>query len=201
MARTAIQAPPAAWGDKVDSWRTCRSRLALDHPVLRVEEVTRQRADGPSHDFVVLRAPDWVNVLPITPQGQVVLIRQWRQGSRAPSLEIPGGIVDPGESPQEAGARELLEETGYVADRLVHQGQVNPNPAFFDNTCHTFLALEAVPRSAPRPDDGERIEVLTRPLADLPGLVADGTINHSLVLAALCFFWLGRGWPPPGPPA
>lgn len=182
----------------MDSWRTRRSRLALDHPVLRVEQVTRQRADGLSHDFVVLRAPDWVNVLPVTPQGQVVLIRQWRQGSQAPSLEIPGGIVDPGESPQEAGARELLEETGYVAGRLIHLGQVNPNPALFDNTCHTFLAQDAVPRAAQRLDDGERIEVLTRPVADLPGLVADGSINHSLVLSALCFFWLRGAWPPPG---
>lgn len=181
----------------MDSWRTLKSRLALDHPVLRVEQVTRQRADGLNHDFVILRASDWVNVVAVTPQGRVVLIRQWRQGSGAPSLEIPGGIVDPGESPAQAGARELLEETGYVAAELVPLGQVNPNPALFDNTCHTFLARDAVPQSPQRLDDGERIEVLARPVADLPGLVADGSINHSLVLSALCFFWLSGGWPPP----
>lgn len=129
----------------------------------------------------------------------MVLIRQWRQGSQAPSLEIPGGLVDPGETPQEAGARELLEETGYVAGRMLHLGQVNPNPALFDNTCHSFLALEALPLARQRLDDNERIEVITRPLGDLAGLVADGSIDHSLVLAALCFFWLRRGWPPPQP--
>jgi 8-oxo-dGTP pyrophosphatase MutT (NUDIX family) len=181
----------------LEAWRTRQTLIALDHPVLRVEKVTRQLADGPPHDFVVLRASDWVNVLPITPQGQVVLIRQWRHGSGRTSLEIPGGIIDPGESPAQAGARELLEETGYTAGRLLRLGQVNPNPALFGNTCHSYLALEAVVQAPPRLDDGERIEVLTRPVGDLPGLVRDGSINHSLVLAALCFFWLQGGWPLP----
>jgi ADP-ribose pyrophosphatase len=182
----------------LEPWRTCQTHVALDHPVLRVERVTRRLAMGPPHDFVVLRSPDWVNVLPITPEGRVVLIRQWRQGSGRPSLEIPGGIIDPGESPEQAGARELLEETGYAAGRLLRLGQVNPNPALFGNTCHYYLALEAVPLAAPCLDDGERIEVLTRPVEDLAALVRDGSIDHSLVLAALCFFWLDGGWPPPG---
>jgi 8-oxo-dGTP pyrophosphatase MutT (NUDIX family) len=181
----------------LEAWRTCHTHLALDHPVLRVERATRRLADGPLHDFIVLQAPDWVNILPVTPRGQVVLIRQWRQGSGRPSLEIPGGIIDPGESPREAGARELMEETGYAASRLVRLGQVNPNPALFANTCHSYLALEVAPQAPPRRDDSERIEVLRRPVADLPGLVRDGSIDHALVLAALCLFWLQGGWPPP----
>ncbi|MFH1036337.1 MAG: NUDIX hydrolase [Pseudomonadota bacterium] len=180
----------------MEAWRTCHSQVALDHPVLRVERASRRLADGPLRDFIVLHSPDWVNILPITPQGQVVLIRQWRQGSAAPSLEIPGGIIDPGESPEQAGARELLEETGYAAPRLLRLGQVNPNPALFSNICHSYLALEARPQAPPRPDDDERIEVLTRPVADLPELVRQGVIDHSLVLSALCFFWLAGGWPP-----
>ncbi len=185
----------------MEAWRTCHTHLALEHPVLRVERATRSLAGGPPHEFIVLRAPHWVNVLPITPQGQVVLIRQWRQGSGQASLEIPGGIIDPGETPEQAGLRELLEEPGYAAAQMVRLGQVNPNPALFDNTCHSYLALGATPQAGQRLDDGERIEVLTRPLADLPGLVQDGSIDHSLVLAALCFFWLRGGWPPPGAPS
>lgn len=181
----------------MQAWRTRHSQLALDHPVLRVERATRSLADGPSHDFIVLRTPQWVNVLPITSEGQVVLIRQWRHGSERPSLEIPGGIVDPGETAEQAAARELLEETGYAPERLTRLGQVNPNPAMFDNVCHSYLALGCRLRAGQRLDDSERIEVLTRPVADLPGLVTQGAIDHALVLASLCFFWLQGGWPPP----
>lgn len=168
----------------------------MDHPVLRVERVERSRQDGQAHQFIVLHSPAWVNIVPVTPEGRVVLIRQWRQGSQAPSLEIPGGLVDPGESPEAAAARELLEETGYASPGLVHLGKVNPNPALFDNTCHTYLAPQAVRVAEPRLDDTENIEVLTVPGQEVPGLVRRGEIDHSLVLAALCFHWLAQGWPP-----
>ncbi len=181
----------------MNRWHTLSSQVVLDHPVLKVEVASRRRSQGELHDFVVLHSPDWVNVVPVTGDGRVVLIRQWRHGSRGCSLEIPGGMVDPGETPLEAGARELLEETGFAARGLAYLGRVNPNPALFDNTCHTFLAMDAEPAAPQRPDDTEVIEVVLAPLADLPGMVRRGEIHHSLVLAALTFYWLEKGWPLP----
>lgn len=174
-------------------WRTLRSSLALDHPVLKVERALRRDHGGKEHEFVLLHSPDWVNVVPITAEGRAVLIRQWRQGSQELTLEIPGGLVDPGESPAQAGARELREETGYLAGELSFLGKVNPNPALFSNTCHTFLALDCRLEGLQRLDPTERIEVVTVPVRDLPGLVSRGQIVHSLVISALSFFWLRGG--------
>lgn len=178
-------------------WRTVESTLALDHPVLKVERARRRGETGQEHEFVLLHSPDWVNVVPLTAEGRVVLIRQWRQGSQQTTLEIPGGIIDPGETPAQAGARELREETGYLAGEMVFLGKVNPNPALFSNTCHTFLARGCRLDGGQRLDPTERIEVVSAAPADLPGLVRSGEIVHSLVISALSFFWLagGAGFP------
>ena len=89
----------------------------------------------------MLRAPDWVNVIPLLAGGEVVLVRQWRYGTAAPTLEIPGGMVE-AESEREAAERELLEETGYRARSWRRLGEVHPNPAFLTNRCGTWLATD-----------------------------------------------------------
>ncbi len=174
-------------------WNDCGSRLVFEHPLLSLEGVERARSKGRARDFLVLHSPPWVNVVAVTPQARMVLIRQWRQGTRQETLEIPGGLVDPGETPLEAGARELLEETGYQAAEMLPLGWVHPNPALFDNRCYTFLAREAVPVAGQNLEETEDIEVLLRPLQDLPGMVAQGEISHSLVISALTLFWLKYG--------
>jgi 8-oxo-dGTP pyrophosphatase MutT (NUDIX family) len=176
----------------VKSWRTERAETVLEHPVLRVERV-RRRAGGAAHEFLLLTSPDWVNVVPVTDEGMVVLIRQWRHGIAAPTLEIPGGLVDPGEKPAGAAARELAEETGYAAGGLEGLGWVHPNPALFGNRCFTFLATGCRPAGPPRPEDTEEIEVELAPLARVPELIREGRITHSLVVAAFARLWLSRG--------
>jgi len=176
-------------------WRDTARRMCLQHSVLSVAEVRRRRTDGAEGEFIVLESPEWVNVVALTPQDEVVLVRQWRHGIGEVALEIPGGLVDPGESPARAAVRELAEETGYHASHWEPLAWVHPNPALFTNRCHTFLARGAVRRGAPHPDPHEEIEVLTLPLEEVPALIRRGGITHSLVLSAFCHLWLRVGWP------
>jgi len=176
------------------AWRTLESQLVYRSPVLEVKRCIKShpRREAP-HEFVTLHSSDWVNLVALTPREKMVLIRQYRQGCERVTLEIPGGMVDPGESPEQAAARELWEETGYQAQSLRFLGRVNPNPALFDNTCHTFLASGARRVSRQHLDETEDIEVLEMDPARVAELVRTGELDHSLVVAALCFFWLERG--------
>ena len=144
----------------------------------------RPSSGGDSRDAFVIDAPDWINVIPLTDDRQVVLVRQFRFGVERVTLEIPGGMCDPGEAPEAAARRELAEETGYQARELRPLGSVEPNPAIQSNRCHTFLALGAFPAGPPRPDPGEELELTTVPLDAIGGLIADGSITHSLVVSA-----------------
>lgn len=147
------------------------------HPVRQTEK-----------DFYVIHSPDWVNVLALTTDHHLVLVNQFRFGVDAFSLEIPGGVMDLGESPVEAGVRELREETGYVGSEARILGSVHPNPAIQSNRCHLVL-VENVKRSAELDwDPDEEIEVLTAPVNHVYEWARTGKITHSLVLDALLFF-------------
>jgi len=144
-------------------------------------------------DFFVLEAPDWVNVIPLTPDRHVVLVEQYRHGIEGPTLEIPGGIIDPHDpSPIAAAVRELREETGYEADALLPLGVVHPNPAIQTNRCYTFLAHGARRVGDPEPDEGEDLSLMSVPLARVPDLIRQGKITHSLVVAAFLWFFLSE---------
>ncbi|HEY3359706.1 MAG TPA: NUDIX hydrolase [Polyangia bacterium] len=153
---------------------------------------------GAVHDFYVLRGPDWCNIIPITDGGDVVMIRQYRYGSREITLEVPGGMVDATDaSPLEAARRELLEETGYAARAIEPIGSIRPNPAIQSNTCHSFVARGAHLVAPPHFDSTEDIDVVLVPLAEIPARVARGEITHCLVVVAYAYL-LGLA-PPPAP--
>lgn len=169
----------------VKPWRRLSSEIEQQHRIfdVRAERYLSPRTGEP-FDAVVLECSDWANVVALTAAGEVVLIRQYRFGSDEVTLEIPGGLVDPGETPIEAARRELREETGYEAERLVSLGSVAPNPAMQRNRLHCFLAEGCREVGAPQPDEGEDIEVVLQPLTAVPRLLASGEISHALVAVA-----------------
>ena len=168
----------------------------------RIFKVRRDRASHPdggeANDYYVLEQPGWVNVVAITTDEQVVMVRQWRHGTRSIDLEIPAGLVDPGETPLETAARELEEETGFVSTTLEVIGEMRPNPAIQDNVCTIVLATGCEQRSAQRLDTDEDIEVVLLSYEALQRQVHDGTIHHGIVLFAL-YRWLDHSgrtrWP------
>jgi ADP-ribose pyrophosphatase len=139
---------------------------------------------GRRHEFLRLDAPDWVNVVALTSCGDLVLVEQFRHGTDQTTLEIPGGAVDPGESPTEAAARELEEETGYRAAALHLLGTVEPNPAFLSNHCSTFLASGCAPVGVRHLDPSEEIALRLVSLEQFTDLIERGVIRHALVVAA-----------------
>lgn len=136
-------------------------------------------------EFYALQANDWVTVIPLTAEGKVILIEQYRFGLDEPTLEIPGGIIDPGEEPMETAERELLEETGYRAEEWSSLGKVSTNPAILTNHSHLFVARGCRFTGSVNPDPHERIRVHEVERETFLGWAADGTVHHSIVLAAV----------------
>jgi len=152
-------------------------------------QVNRQESSSPvtgkTHPFYVLSTRPWTNVVALTPEGRMVMVNQFRHGSQGMSLEIPGGAVDPKDpSPLEAARRELKEETGHEALEWVPLGEIHPNPAILDNSCHLFLALGARKVSDLKLDEAEEVEVSLHALAEVREMVRAGRIRHALVVAA-----------------
>ncbi|MFO7785988.1 MAG: NUDIX hydrolase [Thermodesulfobacteriota bacterium] len=173
------------------SWEVLSSRRDKSYRVFHMRtDRARSPRTGRDHDFYILESADWVNVISVTPSEEVVLIRQYRHGIRDITLEIPGGIVEPGDTPEDAARKELAEETGYMDRGMTYLGYVHPNPAILNNRCHTFLARDVFPNGDQDQDDKEDIEVLLRPLSEVPRLIRENRITHALVLAAFYRFYM-----------
>lgn len=156
----------------------------------------RSRQSGRSHDYYVMHLADAVNVIAITPDKEVVLVRQFRAGSRRDSLEPPGGLLEPEEDPCEAGARELLEETGYAGDHAVFLGSAWSNPSIMTSRISMVVVNNARRVAAPRLDVGEEVAVELVPAHAILRMIRDGRIDHALSVMTL-LWWLGSEWPNP----
>ena len=142
------------------------------------------------HHFYVMETPDWINVIPVTPEGNIVLIRQYRAGTDAVTTEIPGGVIDKKDaSPEAAARRELEEETAYVSDNLSLLGAVHPNPSFMANTCYFVVAEGARPVGKTHFDPGEDIETFEMAPEELKQAIQSGKIKHALTVAALGLYF------------
>lgn len=154
------------------------------------QEIRRNPRNRALGRYAVLHCPDWVNVVARTVDGRFVMIRQWRAGTDEITLEVPGGMGDPGEAPTAAGLRELLEETGYGGGTARLLGQVTPNPAFQTNRCSTIFVDGCEKVAEPTLDGGEAIDTLLMAGADVAAALRDGTIHHALVVAAFTHYMM-----------
>ena len=171
---------------KLLPWKRVRSETVGRFRVFEVDRGEWTDAAGrPRGDAYTMRCSDWCNVVAVTPDDELVMVWQYRFGTDAMSLEIPGGVIDPGESPEVAAARELREETGYVADALEPLVVVEANPAMQNNRCFTFLARGARRAAETAFDAQEEIETVLVPARLVPELLEEERVRHSLVHSAL----------------
>ena len=178
---------PGAEG--IQPWPTVSEETIGRYSIFSLSRSVRSSPrSGRHHVFLRLDAPDWVNVIALTPAAELVLVEQYRHGTDSVTLEIPGGVVNAGEPAQAAAERELREESGFEAGEMRFLGTANPNPAIFTNTCGTFLATDCHRVGDVQPDPGEDLEVVTLDKAGLKAAIHAGEVDHALVLAA--FAWL-----------
>ncbi len=174
----------------IKDWKLIESKFFGSFKIfdLKVERFLSPRTNK-EYDFYVIESNNWVNIIPITKDEQVVFIKQFRHGTKSITLEIPGGIVEDYDDPKSAAIRELEEETGYTSNDVEFLGKVHPNPAFLNNWCYTYLAKDVKKISAQRLEEQEDIEVTLIPLSEVKDLILSEKITHSLVVSAFLFFF------------
>jgi len=170
---------------QVEIWKRQTSEPVADCRIFKVREDFCQRdSDGAEHSFFVVECPDWVNVIALTKDKEVVLIEQYRQGAEEIILEIPGGMIDTGEDPEAAARRELLEETGYDSNEFICLGKSRPNPAINNNWMHHYLALDCEKTRETAFDEHESLSTRLAPLDEIPQLIENEQFTHSLAIVA-----------------
>ena len=172
--------------NKQTAWEHIRSTFGPDLRLFRVRfDWLKNPRNLHTVKATILESLDWVNVVALTPQENVVVVHQYRFGNREMTTEIPAGIIEPGETSKEAAVRELREETGYTSQEWTYLGYVEPNPAFLNNRCHHWLALRAEQTSPQVLDEGENLLVSEMSLDEIGREVQAGRFRHSLALTAL----------------
>jgi 8-oxo-dGTP pyrophosphatase MutT (NUDIX family) len=174
----------------IKPWQTVRSKPSGDFRVFTIRTDTKiSPRTGHEHDVFIIDSVNWVNVIAVTADDHLVMVEQFRHGSNSVELEIPGGMMDPGEtSPVATGVRELREETGYEGENARILGQILPNPAIMSNVCYTILVEKCRYVCDVQFDHGEDLVTKLVPVRDIPQMVAAGKIQHSLVLVGLYYF-------------
>ena len=172
-----------------DDWKIKSRKYLGNFKIFDIEKLkTISPRTGKELPFFLLNCQDWVNIIAITKENNIVMVKQHRFGTSKTELEIPGGIIEEGEEPMEAAKRELLEETGYEGNEFTYLGHVDPNPAFQTNKCHVTLIENCEWVSKQKLDPGEDIAVETVSQRNIRELIRDGTIRHSLVIAAFSLY-------------
>ena len=176
---------------EVHHWETLSESSLVETPIFSLKSKRcRHPKRGSEGDFYVIESNDWVNVLPITVDHQVILVNQYRFGVECESWELPGGVIDDGENdPVEAGLRELREETGYTSKSAELMQSIRPNPAIQNNFCHLVVARNCVLSEQIKWDEHEEISMKLVPIEEVFEMAFRGEIFHSLSVTALFFYY------------
>ena len=172
----------------IKKWKTLKSKQIFGNSLFGLREDTvKSPKTNNLHPVWIMNAPTWINIIPITKDKEVILIKQYRFGKQEITVEIPGGMLNKDENPKEAAIRELLEETGYTSSNVVQIGRVTPNPALMNNYTYSFLAIDVEKTTEQKLDDMEDIELLKVNLEKIPSLIKNQKIDHALVISAFYF--------------
>lgn len=174
--------------DEELKWKVGQKKSLLKTVVFDVTSSKNTASNGVTGDYIVLDAPDWVIVIPETDKKTFYMVKQWRHGEKALSVEFPGGVIDEGETPEQAARRELLEETGCIANKLVQLGKVNPNPALFSNHTYIFYASDLQPTGTQKLDNDEFVHYLELSIDEVLENMGTEQFPHALMSTALLFF-------------
>lgn len=175
-----------------NNWERLEEELVFDGRIFELKTVSYfRKKKNQKEKYHFINSTDWINIIPITPQNEIVMINQFRIGIDNVTLETPGGLVDSHEKdPIITARRELMEETGYEVDEVEFIGKAFPNPAIQNNTIHFYLGKNAKKTGEQNLDPGEDIEVTLRSMNEIPDLIQNGTIMHAMAITAFGFLFL-----------
>lgn len=177
----------------IEPWVTTNEKPKYTTNIFKLlSREMKLESENHSATFSILEAPDWINVIPMTPEGDLVLVEQYRYGVERPTLELPGGMVDAGENPLDTAKRELLEETGYEGEEWISLGKVSSNPAILTNYTHTYVVKNCKKIREQQLDGNERINVHLLPETDFLELIHRDQVHHSLVVAAMAKYLIWK---------
>ena len=175
----------------IAKWETLDSNFLGNYKVFDLYRKTRKHPKTRKvGDFTALVATDWVNIIPITVEQEIVLVEQYRHGIDAITLEIPAGIMEANENPKAAAERECIEETGYIGkSEAILLGKSRSNPAFLNNYCYHYLWLDCELKQEQHLDENEDIRIVKIPLSAIKNYIAENKIEHSLAISAFYHFF------------
>ena len=167
-------------------WELTKSEQGANLAIFNVRfDYQKDLRNGKILKTTVLEANDSANVVIITKDKKVIMVKQFRFGILKNTLEIPGGFIDDGEDHKTAAIREVREETGYTAPSWEYLGAIQSNPVFMDSVVHHWLATDAACTHAIQLDEGENIEIVTLGISEVIEMVRNNTIQHPHTLTAL----------------
>ena len=173
--------------DEKLKWKEGQSKPLLKTVVCTVNSRHNISSDGVEGDYIIMDAPDWVIVI-AEHNDNFLMVKQWRHGEAALSVEFPGGVIDKGEEAEEAARRELEEETGYKAGKMTKLGSVNPNPALFSNHVHFYLAEDLEATGKQKLDEDEFINCMELSKKEVLEGMGTQAFPHAIMGMALSLY-------------
>jgi 8-oxo-dGTP pyrophosphatase MutT (NUDIX family) len=174
----------------IEKWETLSKEFIGNFKIFDIFQYERKHPKTKKiSKFYGLNSSNWVNIIPITKENEIILVEQYRHGSDVPEIEIPAGLIEPNEKPIVAAMRECMEETGYKGkEEPVFLGKVKPNPAFLNNYCFHYLWLNCEKKYEQSLDENEDINIIKIPFNQIKTMIENNEINHSLVISALFYY-------------